>query len=141
MCEQCLVNPLYFGEVFPGWFLIRARRDGDLMKVGDWGLLECNDPSIIWSVTPIIKEPDSLTIAEFDARFTVFCDELYVPPLIGYRLVKSVVDAGIFQMGNGNFNISLFEHLAKWINNHDPLKGVDSFPHMDASRNHDYSLT
>ena len=29
MCEQCLVNPLYFGEVLPGWYLIRARRDGN----------------------------------------------------------------------------------------------------------------
>ena len=46
MCEQCLVNPLYFGEVLPGWYLIRARRDGDIMKVGDWGMIQCNDPTI-----------------------------------------------------------------------------------------------
>ena len=57
MCLQCLVDPYYFGQVIPGWLLIRARKDDykddpTEMAAGDWGLLRCNDPEIIWNVMP-----------------------------------------------------------------------------------------
>lgn len=59
MCLQCLVAPYYFGEVLPGWILIRARKDDykddpTEMAAGDWGLLRCNDPEIIWNVMPML---------------------------------------------------------------------------------------
>lgn len=62
MCTQCVVNPIYYGEIAPGWFLMRARKDEggtEGMRVGEWGLVECNDPTIVFDVTPVVYDnPD-----------------------------------------------------------------------------------
>ena len=40
MCEQCLTWPVSFGEPLEGYFLMRARRDGNDWKKGEWGYIE-----------------------------------------------------------------------------------------------------
>lgn len=89
MCTQCVVNPIYYGEVAPGWWLIRARKDevgDDGMKVGDWGLVECNDPSIVFSVTPVVYDNDTDTYN----TYTEFFYNFMFAPSVGYRLYKSM---------------------------------------------------
>ncbi len=55
MCEQCNTDCVTFGEVVPGLFFIQAKKAGRLMRAGDYGLVRCNDPDLIWSFRP---EPD-----------------------------------------------------------------------------------
>lgn len=47
MCEQCMAETIDIGEIVPGWFLCRATQDGWMMKAGDYGLIQCNDPDFI----------------------------------------------------------------------------------------------
>lgn len=66
MCEQCLAKTvLYLGpkkkEVLPGYSLVRATIDGNYMKKDEWGLVRCNDPDVIWSVTPVVDPDDGLS--------------------------------------------------------------------------------
>lgn len=49
MCEQCMAGTNSWGEVLPGFVLMRATRDGNTMARGEWGLVVCNDPSFIFS--------------------------------------------------------------------------------------------
>lgn len=58
MCEQCNAATSMFAlslenqEVLPGYYLVRATRDANILKKDDWGLVCCNDPDFVWSVTP-----------------------------------------------------------------------------------------
>ena len=72
MCEQCSAATVnYVGkdgnQVLPGYFLVRATKDGREMKNGDWGLVVCNDPDFIWSITPVCDPDDGLTDEQIDA--------------------------------------------------------------------------
>lgn len=61
MCELCFLNPIYLGEIFPGFHLERARRDGsdpDGLKKGDWFLVRQNYPDLYWTTTPKIKSKE-----------------------------------------------------------------------------------
>lgn len=71
MCEQCVAETtLYVGpgdaDVLPGFGLVRATKDGWLMKKGDWGLVHVNDPDYWWSPTPVEDPLDGLSDEEID---------------------------------------------------------------------------
>jgi len=157
MCTQCIVNPLYFGEVLPGWYLIRARREApNEMDVGDWGLLRCNDPDVVFKTTPMkdpdpsdedgTKDPESSTISdpnllkEFYNRVDKFSDEFYCSPYIGYLLVEAGIRVGYNHENDGSFIDWLFSYLGEYIDKTEPTVEEDCFPHLDAVSKHDYSL-
>lgn len=48
MCEQCAAKTLLVGEISKGFCLVKATRDGFEMKRGDYGIVRCNDPDIIF---------------------------------------------------------------------------------------------
>ena len=56
MCESCLAEAENFGEVFPGVWLERATKDVVVdefeWNAGEWGLVFCNAPFMVWGVTP-----------------------------------------------------------------------------------------
>lgn len=71
MCEQCVAKTTtYLGpgeaEVLPGYALVRATKDGWLMKNGDWGLVHVNDPDYWWSATPVEDAFDGMSDEEVD---------------------------------------------------------------------------
>lgn len=137
MCEQCLVNPLYFGEVLPGWYLIRARRDGNDMKVGEWGMVQCNDPTFTWMTTPkVTKEEyeDMLYLPED------FDEALYMNPINGHNLITSAIEAGYSRKEHGHFSFWLFWYLSEFIRNNEPTTEEDSFPENDNFRAHNYTI-
>ena len=45
MCTFCITKPLHYGEVLPGWFLMKANKDANpdskepSWKAGQWGLI------------------------------------------------------------------------------------------------------
>lgn len=67
MCEQCVTDCLHYGQVLPGWYLIRAQKDGNLMKIHQWGLLRCNDPDFVWTVDPIVDITYGMSDDQVDA--------------------------------------------------------------------------
>jgi len=132
MCEQCLVNPLEFGEVFPGFWLMRARRDGDSWKKGQWGLVECNDPTYVWYSTPGSTEklwdyPDEFPQA-FDAD-----------PVSGYRLVKAAMTKG-YDPDEGGFMPWLWAYLSEYIQMAEVKEGGDPFPSREEMYPSDLSI-
>jgi len=72
---------LYLGPneepVLPGYFLVRATKDGWIMQKGDWGLVRQNDPDYWWSLTPVEDPLHGLTDEQIDARGEVATDELF----------------------------------------------------------------
>jgi len=68
MCEQCCAETVaYEGEVLPGYLLVRATKDGRVMKKDDWGLVHCNDPAFWWSMTPVPDPTDGMTDEQIDS--------------------------------------------------------------------------
>lgn len=73
MCEQCsAATTLYLGEppteeVLPGYALVRATKDGWMLKKDDWGLIRVNDPDYWWSVTPVEDPYFGMTDEQIDA--------------------------------------------------------------------------
>lgn len=146
MCEQCLVNPLYFGEVVPGWFLIRARRASDDMKVGEWGLVQVNDPAFTWSskIEPFDTESEDVLLEESPSDFYDGICSLDLDTLT--RLIVACERAGYVAFGDNAFKD--FNSLDGWlwrkIVEHLKVAAAeteeDPFPHLDAIQPHDYSL-
>lgn len=142
MCMQCLVNPLYFGEVVPGWYLIRARREHyNSMDVGDWGLLRSNDPDIIFKTTPLLEPPDADPLYDtFYQKADEFYNELVCDPYLGYLLVDACKKNGYDHENHGFFHIWFFDYLAKHINKTEPKTEQDPMPELDSYCKHDYTL-
>ena len=75
MCECCLAETEDYGEVLPGYRLVRATCNGQLMKANDWGLVYCYDPDFIFTTTPIdtplrgMSDEEMLALKEDDERW------------------------------------------------------------------------
>lgn len=164
MCMQCYVNPYYFYDIMPGWTLIRARRayglpndDDGHMKLGDWGLLQSNDPSVVWSPTPqnvpYWYNSYELRNDAFEEYYTFnpddaqnnnvpeeFRDALdWLDPVASYSLVKSAIGLG-FELDKENFCQWLWDYLGYYINNNDPVVESDAFPSMNAVNEHNENI-
>ena len=110
MCEQCVAQTVLYGEVVPGFYLVRATVDGGTMKAGDWGLVECNDPFFIWSGEIIADPTEGMTDEEMNAidnddavhnaledRFTDGFEPIRfmdTPVSVGWRLIHGAIAQG-----------------------------------------------
>ena len=119
MCEQCLVNPIEYGEVLPGWFLIRATKDGMLMNAGEFGLVQTNSPAFTFSQVPEVEDAsisDGHELLWF-AKAGVFESELMKDASFDEvcLLGKACYDAG-YTTDSGFMYMWLFNHLGEIIN-------------------------
>jgi len=102
--------------------LVRAAVDGRFMRAGDWGLVECNDPSFVFSTTPYEepKEIDELF------KFKAVCDKIEKEMMetASFRacgkLYATMCDNG-YSINDGNPIMWLCNHLAENVE-----KGVQS---------------
>ena len=124
MCTQCLVYPYYFGEVIPGWFLIRARKDDYkdnplVMKAGDFGLVVVNEPSVVWSTLPKIIPNDDSSDEELDkfyAEVDEFEERITHMGIDGIvSLVNSCRKVGFNENNNKYFAEWFYDYIAKYI--------------------------
>ena len=129
MCEQCCTNAVLWDEIVPGWALMLARRDGTEMKAGQWGLVRCNDPDVIFSQTPMTdpfagmtdEEIDCTVLGselfeaanEFDSGFAKFSVALKFDPWVGHELIKAGISAGFDRERDGSFAFWLFHRLGQ----------------------------
>jgi hypothetical protein len=107
MCEQCAAATVDIAEFAPGWRLIQATRDGRLMKAGQYGLVDADDPSFILSVVPQ-PAPDSGVIGDvdndpalskawdewIDLEDRIYADMKACDPVVGYNLISACIEAG-----------------------------------------------
>lgn len=136
MCTQCVVNPIYYGEIAPGWFLMRARKDeygSDGMRAGEWGIVECNDPTIVFDVTPIVYTNSEQT---WETYYKFYYNFMFAPS-VGYKFYNAVNSANIpfrvrrqwLREGIYGFEQRLYYYLADFIKTAELDYGDD--PHCD----------
>ena len=103
-------------DVLPGWFLIRAEKDGGIMKSGQYGLGRCNDPDIVWTGPPQIDPPEDednqWSRWATDAR-ACLTPAMRVHPMVGWRLVEAAKAAGYSLEEHGDLDLWLWDHLGK----------------------------
>lgn len=119
MCEQCLAEmQLIVSDVLPEFALYRATKDGGRLKSGDYGLVECNDPSFIFNVVPEAEpneENDSWI--EWAGKANAFEDQLLdsTTDFKGvYRLIRGCYENG-YKDEDGHVGMWLFNYLATKI--------------------------
>jgi len=141
MCEQCCAKTEDYGEIFPGWYLVRATVNGMEMLTGQWGLVRTNDPEFIWTddPTPIgdlnercdkLGDEDEGT-PEYDEAFDAwfawmnkakdFGKFFQVDPDMGWRLVEEGRKVG-YEPSAKPFYEWFYDYLGVWIQNHAPSK-------------------
>ena len=146
MCEQCVVDALASkDQVIPGYYLIQARRDGNLMKKGQWGLVHCNDPDVVWSARPDIDPsigqeenadpiPGEITWIDSMASAEEEVENSCAYIMNGWRLIESCRKAGYDPDKNGcRFFAWLFHRLGEYVRENPPIHhGGIPLPHHDA---------
>ena len=102
MCEQCeAACRRYVGpngeRVLPDYSLVRANRNGNLMRRGDWGLVRCNDPDYVWSVIPVRDPEDGMSDKEIEEfSVTYLLRKEYNEFDIAVENLKQSLDSGTF---------------------------------------------
>ena len=147
MCLTCMMDTWYFGEVMPGFHLIRGRREYfDEAKIKDWGLQVCNDPDIIFETTPYLYNNEDV----FYENCEKFRQELYCSPDLGYEIIKAFKQVPCTYrlkrlfVKYGKFGdryrimTQLYIYLAEFIQNATPI--VDEFPFGENGFKYDYNF-
>lgn len=132
MCEQCVAQTAYYGEPLKDIGLFRATQDGSIMKKGQWGLIEINDPFVVWTSTPrpdpmknlsdeeLEKLPNDATIWELEDDWMDFIKEfeeaLTLTPELGYKLVAASLEKGFKE--DQRFSMWFFDYLGMWLKEH-----------------------
>jgi len=133
MCEGCVADTDLICAIFQGWYLVRAKKDGHIMKAGDFGLVRCNDPDFIFSAFPALEPhatlPDeeigNLPESERNKWKDWFCQaqnfdkELKTHDVVDfenvYNLVAAAKENGYSQEKNGWFAGWLFDYLGECL--------------------------
>lgn len=162
MCEQCVAEAkLYVGlgesHALPGIGLVRATKDGWLMKNGDWGLVHVNDPDYWWSATPVEDPFYGLTDDEINKlpasvgdSFDAACDQIddalagRGPSMLdkdchayprfddAMRLYEAAKQAGYEQSTHGRFAAWLCHHLAVFLKTASALEEPSETPEQQS---------
>jgi hypothetical protein len=148
MCEQCNAETVMYVKpntnyVLPGYFLVRATKDGRIMKKDDWGLVQCNDPDFIWSITPVCDPDDGLSDEQVDElpddknRYTSYwsaAKNLSKALNLGsfdncVRLGEAMKKAGWVSWDVGYGTYWLCNHIAKFLKTANVVKDIKE--HID----------
>jgi len=136
MCEQCLVNPLSYAGVLPDWTLIRARRDGNEMTVGQYGFVSMNDPTFVWTTEPKLTTESWWEVPE---DFSNALNSLSLDD--SYWLVESMKKAGYNPEEDGIAIYWLWNHVCNFLENRLPTVDSDPLPEREEYTKTDYSIT
>ena len=133
MCQQCTTNALYFGTPIPGYHLMRARRSDSEIQVGQWGLIECNDPTFVFTFDFHIKPGTK----DWDEQVYKLHEEFGASPVQGYNLVKACIELGYDPAKN--FCAWIAQHLLAHLKVTEPEDSDDPFPYLNEHFPHDLS--
>jgi hypothetical protein len=135
MCEQCTAETITLGDLFPGWRVVKATKNGNMMKAGDLGLVQSDDPDYVIScAVPCITDPsfgmndedfDKLAEDVNDTTFDKFMDWAYHVeaslvghPVSGWSLVQDSKDAGWDYKKDRIFGFWLAHKIALVVENY-----------------------
>ncbi len=142
MCMQCTTAAeMLAKDVLPGFSLMRAARSTEGWKAGQYGLVEMNDPSVVFD-GPLLRDPseglsdDDINALPEDAfaRVERFLEAggalnkgLKTDPVTGYRLTAACMQHGYDPVEGGFLGFWLMNHLAKALERAsepvDPVRG------------------
>lgn len=141
MCLQCVTEAEIFAndpddcEVLPGYALVRATKNAPEWAKGEWGLVRCNDPDLIWA-GEILEAPDGWgddDKLDNDPAHQRYFDAVSA---LGYALddmsfgeTMSLVSAlGISPKSAHTFDVAdqLMQRLAPFVQDH-PAKSIDEW--------------
>jgi hypothetical protein len=113
-------------DVIPGFSLMQATRDGNSWKGGQYGLVEINDPTIVFE-GPLLRnlaagmteeqenalsDDENAAVDAFMAAGEALGDVLLLDPCTGYRLVVACMAEGFKPQEDGSLEYWLMNHLA-----------------------------
>ncbi len=150
MCELCQAKTQTYGEPLPGWGLVRATAQGELMESGQWGLTQVNDPPFIWTPTPRCDPEYGMAEEQVDAievgsaacldaaawwgEVLLFESALKAKVATGYFLYDACLKARNLQnqrraydpaKDGGRIACWLFDYLGQWLaENPDPIPDI-----------------
>ena len=138
MCERCLINPIEFGEVLPEFYLAKARRQSIHTKVGQWVLIETNDPTFTFDFNFHVAVDSD----EFGDEVDALWRQLKGYPHDGWRLVNAAIQKGYDP--KTNFVEWFATHIREWLVVTEPEffnteDDPDPFPYLDDIQPHDYT--
>jgi len=138
MCEQCLAECVRW-EVhpFPGIALVRATKDGNTMKEGDYGLVRMNDPFLIVPCQLLRNPLAGMTDEQIDAleddgpemqRWWAFSRECEKVPydsmdaMDAYELIVAMMALGYDPVEDGrDWTMWLVHYLAGFVEGRQPI--------------------
>lgn len=135
MCEQCMINPHYFGQPIPGYTLIRARRASRETQLGQYGLVQCNDPTFTFSFNFHLM-PET---REWDEQVAGLWKQFDCHPVTGFELITACIQAGYNVPDSGPFVDWFTATIREWLVTHAPEVDEDPFPFLDKEQPIDYS--
>lgn len=134
MCDQCTTEALRYGdEVLPGFWLMKAQKQGLRWNADDWGLVECNDPTITWTSDPQPSPTYGLSDQEEEKWYEDnkadrqliestmkgpsedFKSALRLDPQTGHRMVEAGRRKGYDPDRSGDFAWWLWETLGEHL--------------------------
>lgn len=124
-----------YGEIFPGWLLVKAKDEGFRIRVGQWGLTRGNGADFAFDTTPYPCPTDGwsqdeiedagVEIIDLDNQWTTtvhcFWNEVkeslgsYIYFEVIYELVNAACLAGYDEFNNKQFEFWLFNHIGKFL--------------------------
>lgn len=120
---------MVFADVIPGFSLMQATRDGHGWLAGQYGLVETNDPTVVFD-GPLLQDPaagltddkiNNLPAAECAAveRFMTvaeqFGEKLVLDAHAGYRLVHACISKGYSPDEDGHVEFWLMHFIASQV--------------------------
>ena len=128
MCLQCRTDAWNYGTVVPGWSLMKA--DKPHPQWSKWGLVQSNDPTMVWNEDPI-KDPTYYFSEEEDNEIgedSPLWDECFksldqgenftkieLDAMSGFELVTACIAAGYSKDEHGSVYYWLWQKMAELI--------------------------
>lgn len=127
MCEQCVAKAVMVAEnVIPGFHLMQATQGSRHWKKGWYGLVEVNDPTLVFE-GPLLQDPthgwsdDAINamsqevqaaLGRYDESVEKLEEALVVDAGTGYRIVSACMEAGYNRKEDGFIHYWLMNYMA-----------------------------
>lgn len=126
MCLQCITKAVIVQQdILPGFSLYQAQVDSPEWPKGWYGLVECNDPTVVFP-GPLLADPtfgmpdDQLNALpafpdgydEFIETADTLGEKLVLPAMAGYRIIQASMQLGYSDVDHGFLQFWLMHHLA-----------------------------
>lgn len=147
MCLQCVTEPDNYGEIVPGFYLMKSTKGSpDEWEAEIFALVEINDPTYYLDNIPAPicdpmfeltegEEEKARSNPEIDMQEDLFIEQMHIMmdnlcgrPISGYRLYKSCLDSGYSMEKHCPLESWLLHKIAERINTTTPERWNDDFP-------------